>query len=175
MMDLVLARPGSHPNAEERRLFYVALTRARHRTYVLTDDLNRSVFIDELEAPEYSGLVIASGAAARTVACPSCAGGRLRRIEGQHGLFWGCSNFPLCEAKARACPWCGAGAFVRGPAGYRCAAERCGKTAELCPSCRTGAVVPKTGPFGPFMACTEWRREGPSCGYTRSLGRRRYR
>lgn len=38
----------SYENAEERRLFYVALTRARHQVYLLFNPNNRSKFIDEL-------------------------------------------------------------------------------------------------------------------------------
>lgn len=172
LLDVVLAGRGSFPNAEERRLFYVALSRARTKCYVLTDDIDRSVFVDELEQPCYAGLVIPSGAAARTVSCPACQGGRLERREGQWGLFWGCSNYPVCKAKARACPWCGAAAFVPSADEYRCASKTCGKTAPLCPACKVGALVPREGKFGPFLGCTEWRRDPPSCGHTRSLGPR---
>ena len=37
LLDLVLAAPEKHPNAEERRLFYVALTRARRHVFLLAD------------------------------------------------------------------------------------------------------------------------------------------
>jgi superfamily I DNA/RNA helicase len=37
ILDIVLAAPEGHPNAEERRLFYVALTRARRRAFLLAD------------------------------------------------------------------------------------------------------------------------------------------
>jgi DNA helicase-4 len=40
--------------AEERRLFYVALTRARHRVYLLYDERNCSRFVDELISGGYS-------------------------------------------------------------------------------------------------------------------------
>jgi DNA helicase-4 len=40
--------------AEERRLFYVALTRARHRVYLLFDARNCSRFVDELMSGRYS-------------------------------------------------------------------------------------------------------------------------
>jgi hypothetical protein len=74
---------------------------------------------------------------------------------------------------ARACPWCGAPAFVPNGPNYRCAAEKCGKTAPVCPEGKIGAVIPREGKFGPFLGCTEWRKEGPSCDYTRSSGQRR--
>ncbi|MBZ0133852.1 MAG: hypothetical protein K8F53_14655, partial [Rhodocyclaceae bacterium] len=38
---------------------------------------------------------------AQTVACPSCKTGKLRRLKGKRGFFWGCSNYkddPKCSA-----------------------------------------------------------------------------
>lgn len=167
LLDLVLAGRGSFPNAEERRLFYVALTRAKHKTYLITSDTRRSVFIDELEAPQFGGLVIPSGAGSRTAACPKCVGGRLVRRMGKWGVFWGCSNYPLCECVVKPCPWCGRGPFVREQNTFRCTDQSCGQTAPLCPSCGIGALVPRDGRFGKFWGCTEWRPEGASCGFTR--------
>lgn len=168
LLDLVLAKKGSFPNAEERRLFYVALTRARIKSYVLTHDVKRSVFVDELEGREYAPFVIPSGAAARTIPCPICRGGRLDRKEGTWGFFWGCSNFPRCRATARVCPWCGVGAFVLAGKEYRCANKDCNQTAPVCPECGVGAVVQRDSRYGRFYGCTEWRSKGASCGYKRS-------
>ena len=30
--------------------------------------------------------------------CPRCREGRLRRIQGKNGSFWGCTNYPQCTA-----------------------------------------------------------------------------
>ena len=38
----------SYPFAEERRLFYVAITRARFGTYLVTDSIRPSIFVEEL-------------------------------------------------------------------------------------------------------------------------------
>ena len=45
LLDLVLSAPESHPNGEERRLFYVALTRARRHVFVLADGGPPSPFV----------------------------------------------------------------------------------------------------------------------------------
>jgi DNA helicase-4 len=47
VLSLVLAEAETYPNAEERRLFYVALTRARVGVYLLTDN-PQSSFLNEL-------------------------------------------------------------------------------------------------------------------------------
>lgn len=165
LLDLVLAGRTPFPHAEERRLFYVALTRARTKTFLLTRDVERSVFVDEIESKPYAALVIPSGAAERTVACPKCTGGRLVAREGEWGRFWGCSNFPQCVVTAKACPWCGVGAFVPGQVHYRCANPDCGRSADVCPRCGVGAVVPREGRYGGFSGCSEWRSNGPSCTF----------
>jgi DNA helicase-4 len=75
-----------YPFSEERRLFYVALTRARKHVYLLTVKDSNSVFVNELEA-EYGSDIVNE-----TYVCPRC-GGQLRVIEGRNGKFFGCSNY----------------------------------------------------------------------------------
>ncbi|MBP7759222.1 MAG: UvrD-helicase domain-containing protein [Alphaproteobacteria bacterium] len=53
LLDLVLARPDGYPHAEERRLFYVALTRARHQVRLIVDRARPSSFALELLNDEY--------------------------------------------------------------------------------------------------------------------------
>jgi DNA helicase IV len=48
LLQLVLPSAESFSNAEERRLFYVALTRARHRVYLLSSVYAPSSFVKEL-------------------------------------------------------------------------------------------------------------------------------
>lgn len=169
LLELVLAKRPPFPNAEERRLFYVAMTRARRRTYLITHDSRRSIFIDELEATKYAGLVVPSGAAQRVATCRSCDGGRLERRSGEHGQFFGCSNYPLCRGKATSCPRCGQGAFVKVGGQFACHGQGCDERRSCCPSCREGYLRIKSGPHGDFFGCSEWRqdpRQG-TCGYTR--------
>ena len=48
ILEALLPAKDNFAHSEERRLFYVALTRAKHKVYIITDDSNRSSFVDEL-------------------------------------------------------------------------------------------------------------------------------
>ena len=52
VLDYVLTKSDQYPYGEERRLFYVAITRAKIKTYVLYDIRFPSVFVDEFLHPE---------------------------------------------------------------------------------------------------------------------------
>ena len=52
VLDYVLTKSDQYPYGEERRLFYVAITRAKIKTYVLYDKRFPSVFVDEFLHPE---------------------------------------------------------------------------------------------------------------------------
>ena len=71
---------------EERRLFYVALTRAKKKAYLLATYRDSSTFFKELFGDErYKSK--------RTnLTCPEC-GGKLILKRGQYGEFYGCSNY----------------------------------------------------------------------------------
>jgi DNA helicase-4 len=53
LLEALLPGAESFPHAEERRLFYVALTRARSRAYLLYNQGNPSSFVTELISAEY--------------------------------------------------------------------------------------------------------------------------
>lgn len=86
IIDILLEGKESYPFAEERRLFYVALTRARKKSYILTVDGNESVFARELESRYEKELK------SERFICPEC-GGKLEKRTGPYGVFYGCSNY----------------------------------------------------------------------------------
>ena len=52
VLDVVLTKSDKYPHGEERRLFYVAITRAKVKTIVMYDKRYPSVFVDEFTNPE---------------------------------------------------------------------------------------------------------------------------
>lgn len=85
-----------YPFAEERRLFYVALTRSKKQTLLLTVENNKSIFANELES-DYKYLMETNTELKRNIyKCPKCDG-RLVPRSGQYGKFMGCSNYPDCK------------------------------------------------------------------------------
>ena len=195
LLELLLAAPGAIDHAEERRLMYVAMTRARRETYLVTSKSRVSCFVEELAGSGYAGLVETIGMGALDLRCPVCDG-RLVLKEGRHGPFWACSNFPLCDGRCRTCSACGAwpvlpadiersiepvpvaagaagdvGSVEPGRVGgFHCAGADCGAVFERCPECGVGVVLEIDGPYGKFWGCSEYRREGPSCEYKPRTG-----
>ena len=50
VLSLVLQKQDSYEYAEERRLFYVALTRTKNRTYLIAPKLHSSIFLEDLKS-----------------------------------------------------------------------------------------------------------------------------
>ena len=171
LMRLVLSDSEAFPYAEERRLFYVALTRAKKRVYLIVPADNASPFVeDELLSEKYSAFVEVLGAISERHLCPVCSGKTIKRRTGKFGDFWGCSHYPLCPGKLKACPECRTGGLVRLNAGfrsdYRC--TDCRKVMPGCPNCSDGHLIPRSGPYGKFWGCSNWSG-GEGCRFTQKL------
>ena len=166
LLDLVLAASERYPNAEERRLFYVAITRARRGVFLLADGGAPSAFVTEL-IKDSNDVTVFGRLLERDVACPKCITGRLERRENarDRGTFYGCSHYPYCEYAQSACPHCGTGLLANANGSFHC--RDCGQSVEGCPTCDDGWLQTKSGKYGPFLSCSNW----PVCDYTQN-GRR---
>jgi DNA helicase-4 len=130
-------------DAEERRLFYVALTRSKSVVHLLVDDAKPSVFLEDFASrtepttkPKKSRqpairLEVPIDRLGRVPHCPSCNKPTFIKRLGAKGPFWGCSDFPKCWGRARKCPSCGIQSYVLdAPHGNRYCAE-CGASQSL--------------------------------------------
>lgn len=109
LLDVAQPAAEMYPFAEERRLFYVALTRARRTVLLLSVDGRESPFLLELATDRHLVLEAADGKPIRSrerrrgprlppvVICPGCRSHRMVVREGPHGTFYGCRGFPLCK------------------------------------------------------------------------------
>ncbi len=163
LLDLVLAAPEAHPNAEERRLLYVAITRARRQVFLLADSGLPSSFAGELIDGGYD-IAVFGRLPEGNVPCPRCKEGHLEgRVNARDGsTFYGCSNWPYCEHTGSPCPSCGTGLPVKNGSAYRC--RDCREQLEDCPVCG-GWLETRMGGYGRFRGCSNW----PDCDYTRNM------
>jgi DNA helicase-4 len=98
ILNLVLAREDLTANAEERRLFYVSITRARKHVYLVVDDRHgTSTFASEIQRDGYEINVVGNNG--EDPSCPLCETGKIVLRKGKYGEFHSCSNYPYCEYK----------------------------------------------------------------------------
>ena len=170
LLELVLPPPHgkAYAFAEERRLFYVALTRARHGAYLITHPNFPSAFVLELLAQSHSLRQI--GELAPALPCPRCPNGRLVRSESRKTLR--CTNQPHCVYQAPLCRNCPDGyVVVNKKSAAACTNPGCDKPPDICPSCGLGVIVPRqSNKTGTFEGCTEYFSK-LECTYTRNTRR----
>ncbi|MEA1936708.1 MAG: UvrD-helicase domain-containing protein [Patescibacteria group bacterium] len=88
IINMVLSEVDPSSHSEERRLMYVAMTRAKNKVFLLNYKKNESIFIRELEREnKFRGNI---------KLCKECTGEMIER-DGTFSRFYGCSNFPYCR------------------------------------------------------------------------------
>ena len=156
--------------AEERRLFYVALTRTKNRVFVVTPQQHPSEFVLEL-VQDYPSITVHGELKPDTSKtekdkhmCPICGYPLQLRYKKAYGLrLWLCANEPeICDFMTN---------DLRG-----------GKLSILkCPSCTDGYLIIKGGKNGPFLGCSNYKADKTGCNcmrtvqeYYRMIGQRKY-
>ena len=94
VLQITMPEPDDFPLSEERRLFYVALTRARRQTRIYTLENNLSEFVLEFANDGHTEIKIEEST---LKVCPKCAVGILGQKNGEFGPFEGCSTYPDCD------------------------------------------------------------------------------
>lgn len=146
ILNLVLTKDEESKFAEERRLFYVAITRTKNRTFILTDIKNPSPFFNEfVESNAVCFFSIKKSTNSKQTNCPYCKTGFLLKVEHNGSSFVGCSNYPKCRFALHDAT------ILNHP--------------RHCPSCG-GFLVKRKGMNGhSFIGCTNY----PYCTYTEQI------
>jgi len=158
LMALVSPEEEAFQNAEERRVMYVAMTRARHTLTILASNARPSSFVTELGKDPAYGIAAAPGAEPEVHVCREC-GGRLLGVTGQDGRIWyRCEHVQHCGNLLPACPSCGTALPRRADEAteVQCA---CGARYPTCPECEDGWLVERSGSYGKFLGCVRF----PTC------------
>jgi DNA helicase-4 len=140
LIDLVLPAKESFLYSEERRLFYVALTRAKHFVYVLFDSDQASPFLAEIN--KYGKKLVDNKLAGMFAKwdCPSCKLGTLKPLPTKHGkTFYKCSFSPVCSTSMNACKHCNS-PIQTNAKGFRFCLG-CGEVELGCLRCGIGTMV----------------------------------
>jgi DNA helicase-4 len=165
LLDLVLPKPENFDHAEERRLFYVALTRARKSVTILADRSKPSVFVRELiDHPAYETIEIGDPGVAE-IQCPSCSGRMLTKTGKNGRTYFSCEHRPLCNEMLRPCSACGKGVPVADKAHPSLKVCDCGAEFPSCPECDEGWLVERKGRYGKFLGCIRY----PECSGKQKL------
>jgi DNA helicase-4 len=145
MLSLLLSDDEAYSFAEERRLFYVALTRTKNEV-VLLIPTDVSLFAEEL-ITDNDFLITANNEKLSKTNCPYCKTGNLviRQNLFKNNQFLGCSHYPSCNQTFNNIEIL--------------------ENTILCSSCKSGFMTKRSGRFGNFLGCTNY----PKCKNTIKL------
>jgi DNA helicase IV len=164
LLDALLPTPENFEFAEERRLFYVAITRAKKRSYLIADMASSSVFINELikenydiELNEFD--ITQDQKITQNFYCIKCQTGIMQPKVNQKNksTFYGCSHYSLCKHTENGCVECGS-LMIRvaeNNTSYK-VCSICNKHwLPLCIKC-DGDMYYKSGKYGLFWGCSHY-------------------
>ncbi|MDX2370565.1 MAG: UvrD-helicase domain-containing protein, partial [Colwellia sp.] len=168
LLDALLPKKEAFEYAEERRLFYVAITRARDRVYIIADLTESNHFVKELvkehqiELNEFEST--ASQSFVNELKCLVCETGILKKRTGRFGAFYACSHFPRCEHKEQPCAKCDSPMTRKRYPGFKvCLNDSCKSLIPICVKCNAEMVL-RTSKNGEFWGCRNYKGNEPmSC------------
>ena len=160
VMRLVMPEKDLHQHGEERRLFYVSLTRARRETHLISPVSAPSLFTLEMLK---DGLGVHVGLDnSKNRECPSCKSGRILVSNNAGGSF--CSNIPLCDFMSPACLKCQKPmTFTGEKERFRCE-KHPDELHKPCFICNWGVLIPRryiskySGTEEVFFSCHTWTK-----------------
>ena len=154
VMKLVIKQHNEIEYAEERRLFYVALTRTKNKVYIIAPEKHPSQFVMEIKN-EHKNIVLKGKLNPEpqnlitNKICPLCGYPLQRRYKKGCGMnLWVCTNEPeVC------------GFLSNNLAGGKMSIQKCTE-------CLDGYLIIKTKNDYPFLGCTNYKPDGTGCNNT---------
>ena len=153
VMKYVIKEDTAIEYAEERRLFYVAMTRTKNRVFIVTPENRPSEFILEL-VNDYPDITVIGklnrdkGNKTETIKrCPICGYPLQLRYKKTYGLrLYMCTNEPeICS-------------FISNDlTGGEMSIQKCDW-------CKDGYLIVKKGEKGSFLGCTNYKPDNTGCG-----------
>jgi len=168
ILDMVIPQGENFEDAEERRLFYVALTRTKGTVFLLSDIHNKSPFIDEIIEDNKHEIFFLNDKHIQLQNCPKCITGFLKKRENSNNKdFYGCSNYPRCKFTENVynCPECSNEVLkdIKNKIG-ECSNIDCSFHSPLCIKCN-GFMTQREGKYGIFLGCTNY----PKCEHKEKI------
>jgi len=161
IIEALLAKQEPFEHAEQRRLFYVALTRAKQRVYLIADMIDSSDFVKQLiedydvELNEFA--ISVKQTFVDKIKCLICETGTLKPRKGRFGLFYSCSHFPRCDHKERGCVKCDSIMTKTKHSGFKsCLNPNCNEIVPTCNKCGAEMVLRKSQK-GEFWGCRNFK------------------
>ncbi|WP_448218384.1 UvrD-helicase domain-containing protein [Endozoicomonas sp. 2B-B] len=170
VVEALLPSLDDYPHSEERRLMYVALTRAKKKSYIIADPTAPSSFINELISPKYDLHIVSETfkeSYRKIFKCPNCTEGYFKKIDGKFGAFLKCSSEQACLIKPRVCKSCGAPSIDNAHSSV-CQNPNCGESFKICPRCARPMAL-RDGKFSKFYGCTGYGIKEDQCKYTERI------
>ena len=167
VLRLVLSEEDLYPNAEERRVFYVAMTRAKKQVFILADRNQVSKFVEEITHDNPAISII--GDPPFFIECPECKKGSITGAIQKGKSVFSCNRYPVCKYVANMCPSCKNGFLYPDSeikSQYKCSNNDCSFTARICPRCFYGYLQIREKD-GKFWGCSNyWSKD---CRYTEPI------
>lgn len=154
VLSFVIKEDLSIEYAEERRLFYVAMTRTKNRVFFIAPEQNPSEFLLELKR-DYKNVILMgkwnedpTTVPAFKKACPMCGYPMQFRYKTAYGL-----RLHICTNEPEVC-----GFMTNNPAAGKLSIIKCDK-------CRDGYLIVKPGKDKTefMLGCTNYKKDGTGC------------
>jgi len=164
LLEALLPELEEYEFAEERRLFYVAITRARNKVYLVTDMTRPSLFVKEILESEYplelnEFPISEEQKIVQTFNCELCETGVMqKRINrSTNETFFSCSHWTLCKHTESGCKECGnrMKKINHNNNEFRICMS-CGYWILVCKVCSSDMTL-RTGQYGDFWGCTKYK------------------